>query len=285
MRGLVFHGPGDVRCETLPDPTPPDERGAVLKVERAAICGSDLHLYKGAMPAEPGITIGHEFVGEVAETGSQVKGFRTGDRVLVSGVIGCGECPRCLRGEVVRCQRFETRVFGVQPTLPGGQAEAVAVPVADHAMKKIPDGVSVEQAVLLTDILPTGYLGARMADIRPGQDVAVIGSGPVGLLAIMTAWLFGPARVFAIDTVPERLEQARALGATPLLASEAEARLGEITLGQGVDSVIEAVGADETIQSAIRMVRAGGTVSVVGVNINMDHANWYTEIVEEPASD
>lgn len=271
MRALVFHGVQDIRCENVADPRPPDSRGAILRVERAAICGSDLHLYHGHLPvAQLGFTVGHEFVGEVMETGSDVKDVRTGDRVLVSGVIGCGQCPRCRLGQVVCCEQHKTQVFGVQPTLPGGQAEAVAVPAADHAMRRIPDGVSVEQAVLLTDILPTGYFGASWADISPGQDVAVIGMGPVGLMALMSAQLFGPARVFAVDPVPERLEVARELGAVPVAADAADALISEATGGLGVDAVIEAVGADETIQQAIQWVRPGGTVSVVGVNVRMD---------------
>lgn len=270
MQALVYHGPEDIRCERVADPRPADPRGALLRVECAAICGSDLHLYHGRMPGEPGFVVGHEFVGEVMETGSAVRDFRTGDRVLVSGVIGCGECPRCRAGQVVRCQRFQTRVFGVGQGLAGGQAQAVAVPGADHAMRPIPEGVGVEQAVLLTDILPTAYYGAGLADIRPGQDVAVIGLGPVGLLAVLCAQLFGPARVFGIDTVPERLARATELGAEAVPADQAASRLAEATHGQGVDAVIEAVGADETIGQAIQLVRSGGTVAVVGVNVRMD---------------
>ena len=143
----------------------------MIKVERTAICGSDLHLYHGDMPlASPkGFTLGHEFVGEVVEIGSLVKRFKPGDRVIVSGVIGCGDCPPCSRGEVVRCLAKATQVFGVTEALDGGQAEAAAVPLADHALMPIPDGVSVEQAVLLTDILPTGFFGAKMAGISPGD--------------------------------------------------------------------------------------------------------------------
>ena len=269
MRALVLHGPEDIRCESVPDPKPTDPRGAVVRVEGTGICGSDLHLYHGKFPiAEHGFVIGHEVAGEVVETGSAVRDFRGGDRVLVSGVIGCGACPRCLRGEVVRCERFGTRVFGVANELPGGQAEALAVPAADHAMRRIPEGVSLEQAVLLTDILPTGFHGANLAGVEPGEDVAVIGLGPVGLMAILCAQLFGPARVFAIDRVPERLAAAAELGAIPLPAAEAEARVAEATAGQGVAAAIEAVGADETILQAIRLVRLGGRVAVIGVNMN-----------------
>jgi 2-desacetyl-2-hydroxyethyl bacteriochlorophyllide A dehydrogenase len=270
IRALTFHGKGDIRCESRPDPAPEDAGGAVLRVERAAICGSDLHLYHGALPvAETGFAVGHEFVGEVVETGSGVRDFRAGDRVLCAGVIGCGACAACRAGRVVRCERRQTRVFGMGPALPGGQAEAVAVPGADHALRRIPDGVSIEQAVLLTDILPTAHYGAKGAEIRPGQTVAVIGLGPVGLLAVECAQLFGPARVLAIDRIPERLARAKALGAIPVHPDRAAETALELTGGAGPDSVIEAVGADETIQLAIQLVRVAGVVSVIGVNVNL----------------
>jgi threonine dehydrogenase-like Zn-dependent dehydrogenase len=269
IRALTFQGKGDVRYETRPDPTPPDAHGAVLKVERAAICGSDLHLYHAALPmADVGFAIGHEFVGEVVEVGSAVRDFQVGDRVLTSGVIGCGLCGSCRAGRVVRCEARQTRVFGMGSALPGGQAEAVAVPGADHAFKKIPDGVSVEQAVLLTDILPTAYYGALQADIRPGDTVAVIGLGPVGLLAVECARLFGPARVLAIDRIPERLKQAEALGAEPVHLDKAPEVAAAANGGMGPDAVIEAVGADASIQMAIAMCRVAGTVSVIGVSMN-----------------
>ncbi|MCP5055249.1 MAG: alcohol dehydrogenase catalytic domain-containing protein [bacterium] len=266
MKALVYHGKEDMRVESVPDPTPPDARSALVKVERAAICGSDLHLYHGAMPVPSGVVVGHEFVGEVVETGREVANVRVGDHVLVSGVIGCGQCKRCARGEVVRCERKQTQVFGVGPELPGGQAEAVAVPGADHAIRPIPEGVSVEQAVLLTDILPTGYFGARNADIEPGDTVVVIGAGPVGLLALLSAQLFGAARILVVDRVPERLALAKELGGIPVTVDEADAVIADLTNEQGADRIIEAVGSDATILKAIEWVRAAGTVSVIGVN-------------------
>lgn len=269
-RALVFHGKADVRLESLPDPTPPDSRGAIVRVERTAICGSDLHLYHGTLPIPPGFTLGHEFVGEIVETGRDVRRFRSGDRVIVSGVIGCGGCGACAGGHPIRCERHLTRVFGNSRELPGGQAEAAAVPGADAALLRVPDGVSVQQAVLLADILPTGYYGARNAEIRPGQTVALIGLGPVGQCALQCAQLFGAARIFAIDRVPERLAAARAAGAIPIdAAQDPLAAILDATGGQGPDAVIEAVGADETIRLAIQLVRVAGVVSVIGVNANM----------------
>lgn len=269
-RALVYHGKGDVRLETLPDPTPPDAGGVVVRVESTAICGSDLHLYHGALPVAPGFALGHEFVGEIVEAGSAVHRFKTGDRVIVSGVIGCGACATCAAGHPIRCERHQVRVFGNSRDLPGGQAEAAAVPGADAALLRVPEGVSIEQAVLLTDILPTGYYGAKNAEIRPGQSVAVIGLGPVGQCALISAQLFGASRVFAIDRVPERLAAARANGAIPVDgARDPLGAVREATGGHGPDAVIEAVGADETIHMALQLVRVAGVVSVIGVNANM----------------
>jgi len=267
VHGLVFHGAGDVRYERVPDPTPDGRGGAVVRVDRTAICGSDLHLYHGALGGATGFTIGHEFVGEVVETGGDVRRFRAGDRVLVSGVIGCGECVECVRGRVMRCHVSPGRVFGTSPALNGGQAEAVAVPAADCALHAIPDGVSVEQAVLLTDILPTGFFGARSGDIQPGQSVAIIGAGPVGIMALLSAQLYGPSQVFVLDRVPQRLKLALGLGAVPIdVSGDADATVRDATGGLGPDVVIEAVGARETILQALGLVRSSGVVSVVGVN-------------------
>ncbi len=270
MRALVYRGPEEVRCETLPDPTPPGVDGVVVKVERAAICGSDLHIYHGHLGAEGGYSIGHEAIGEIVEVGSGVRRFRSGDRVLISGVVGCGECPCCRRGDVTHCERENARVFGTNQGLEGAQAEAIAVPVADSVLHPIPEGVSDEQAVLLTDILPTGYRGAEGAEIQPGQDVAVVGCGPVGLMAILCAQLFGPARIFALDSVPERLAAAERIGAIPCNVSSAGAEsVLAATGGMGAHAAIEAVGADASILSALSLVRKGGVVSVVGVSTNL----------------
>jgi len=269
MRALVYHGPHDIRCDTVSDPAPTGLDGAIVRVERTAICGSDLHIYHGGMGEGP-FTIGHEAIGEVVETGSGVRRFRSGDRVLVSGVIGCSTgCLPCRHGRVTSCEADGGRVFGTNQGLEGGQAEALSLPLADANLCAIPEGISDEQAVLLTDILPTGYFGAFRADIQPGHDVAVIGCGPVGLMALMAAQLFSPARVFVLDTVPHRLALAQQLGGIPCdVREDAPAKILEATGGLGPHAVIEAVGADETIRDAVGLVRRGGTVSVVGVNLN-----------------
>lgn len=247
----------------------PGPEGIVVSVERTAICGSDLHLYHDA-PTGSGIRLGHEAIGTVAEAGAQVRTVRPGDRVLVSGVIGCGTCRACLAGNPNVCAAGRAAAFGTLPDLPGGQAEAMAVPFADLFALPIPEDVADEEAVLLTDILPTGYLGASRADIRPGSTVVVIGLGPVGIMALQCARLFGPARILAVDQVPARLERAERMGAEPVDAREVpgSVQVLEATGGRGADSVIEAVGADATVVDALTCAAAGGTVSIVGVNLS-----------------
>ena len=257
--------------EDVPDPELPGPEGVLVTVERTAICGSDLHLYHDA-PTGIGIRLGHEAIGTVAESGPHVRSVKPGDRVLVSGVIGCGVCTACRAGHPNVCLAGRQAAFGTVPDLPGGQAEAMAVPFADVFALPIPEGVADEEAVLLTDILPTGYLGAQRAGIRPGATVVVIGLGPVGVMALQCAGLFGPARILAVDVVPERLARAEALGAEPVDArlAPASAQVLEATGGWGADSVIEAVGADATVLDALSCVATGGTVSIVGVNLSME---------------
>ena len=175
----------------VPDPVLPGPEGVIVTVEHTAICGSDLHLYHDA-PTGAGIRLGHEAIGTVADAGPQVRTLKPGDRVLVSGVIGCGVCGPCLAGHPNVCLNDKAAAFGTIPDLPGGQAEAMAVPFADLFALPIPEGVADEEAVLLTDILPTGYLGALRAAIRPGATVVVVGLGPVGIMALQCASLFGP---------------------------------------------------------------------------------------------
>jgi alcohol dehydrogenase len=271
MRATVLEGPRNVRVENVPDPVLPGPEGVIVTVERTAICGSDLHLYHDA-PTGTGIRLGHEAIGTVAEVGPHVQSLQRGDRVLVSGVIGCGVCRPCLAGQPNVCLAGKAAAFGTVPDLPGGQAEAMAVPFADLFALPIPEGIADEEAVLLTDILPTGYLGALRASIRPGSTVVVLGLGPVGIMALLCASLFGPARILAVDVVPERLARAERLGAEPIDARSApgSVQVLEATGGRGAESVIEAVGADATVLDAVACAATGGTVSVVGVNLTMD---------------
>ncbi len=271
MRAVVLQGPRSVSVENVPDPTLLGADSAIIAVERTAICGSDLHLYHGEIGSQ-GVQLGHEFVGTIVETGPDVRRVKKGDRVLVSAVVGCGHCDPCLARDPVLCTGGGPRVFGTTLEFHGGQAEFCAVPAADSCCLAIPDNVSLEQSVLLTDILPTGYTGAMNANIKPGSTVVVFGLGPVGVFALQTAKLYGPSRILAVDRVPERLARAAALGAEPIDASDGQAvaKILDATKGRGVDSAIEAVGADATITDAILSVAAGGTISVIGVNMNME---------------
>jgi threonine dehydrogenase-like Zn-dependent dehydrogenase len=272
MRAVVLRGHRDVAVDDVPDARLSGPDGLVLRVDRTAICGSDLHLYHGPMTLT-GAHLGHEFVGTVEEVGDAVRSVRPGDRVLVSGVIGCGVCAPCRAGDPVVCMRAGTRVFGTSLELPGGQAEAVAVPAADASVLPIPESISDEQAVLLTDILPTGYLGAQRADISPGDVVVVIGLGPVGVFALQCAQLYGPSRILAVDMVPDRLARAAELGAEPIDATDGNtvAKVHDATAGRGAQAVIEAVGADQSINDAILCAAPGGTISVIGVSLNVAH--------------
>lgn len=271
MRAVVLQGHRSVSVENVPDPALLGPASAIVAVDRTAICGSDLHLYHGEIGGQ-GIQLGHEFVGTVVETGPDVRRLRKGDRVIVSAVVGCGECNACLARDPVLCTGGGPRVFGTTLELHGGQAELCAVPAADSCCLVLPDNVTVEQSVLLTDILPTGFTGAMNANIKPGGTVAVFGLGPVGVFALQTAKLYGPSRILAVDRLPQRLARAAELGAEPIDASDGQAvaRILEATKGLGVDSAIEAVGADATISDAIMSVAAGGTISVIGVNMNME---------------
>lgn len=270
MRAVVLNGPRDISVETVDDPVLTGTDGVVVQVERTAICGSDLHLYHGDI-GDAGVHLGHEFIGRVVEAGPEVRTARPGDRVLVSGVIGCGRCRECTAGWPMRCLQGGSQIFGTSLALPGGQAEAVAVPSADTSVHLIPDEISDEQAVLLTDILPTGFIGARRADIDPGSTVAVIGLGPVGICALRAVQLYSPARILAVDPVTHRRAHAERLGAEVFDPADggAAAQLLEATGGRGPDSVVEAVGHDATINDAVMSVAPGGTVSVVGVSTNL----------------
>jgi 2-desacetyl-2-hydroxyethyl bacteriochlorophyllide A dehydrogenase len=272
MRAIVYHAPYDVRVERAPDSELFDERAAIVRVTLASICGSDLHLYHGVVPGEPGIVVGHECVGVIEEVGREVRRFRKGDRVIVPGVVGCGDCEPCRRGYAVGCLNFFNKVYGFTRQLPGGQAETVAVPNADVNLYPSPSDLGDEQVLFLSDILPTGYYAAENAGIRPGHTVVVIGCGPVGLFALLCARLFGPAQVIAVDRVDYRLARAQEYGALTVDASKEDVRqrVFDATDGQGAHAVIEAVGAPETVHLAFELVRIGGTVSVVGVLIRED---------------
>jgi 2-desacetyl-2-hydroxyethyl bacteriochlorophyllide A dehydrogenase len=266
VRALTYHGPFDVRVLDVPDPTPGDAGSAVVAVRACGICGSDLHIYEGhGFSPDLGFCVGHEAVGEVVAVGADVRRFAVGDSVLVPASTGCAICGPCRAGYVLGCERNRAGCYGLGASLPGSQAEAVAVPAADGNLVAIPDGVSDDAALVLTDNAPTAWYGARRARIAPGDVVAVVGLGPVGLLSVLAAQIMGAARVLAVDLVPERREAAAALGAEPVDGDpkvEVRARTG----GRGADVVLEAVGAEATIDLATKVAARGGRVSVVGVS-------------------
>lgn len=255
MQAVVFHGIGDIRLEEAPNPKVETATDAVVHLTASAICGTDLHLVRGTVgPVKPGTILGHEGVGIVESTGSEVRNFRSGDRVVVCSTIGCGVCVYCRAGYYTQCDRANptgrgTAFFGgpeLSGPFQGLQAQKARIPFAATTLVGIPAGVSDDQALVTSDIFPTGYFGADLADIRPGRTVAVFGCGPVGQMAILSAKLMDAGRVFAVDTVPSRLEKTRAQGAETIDFNREDPvqALRDMTGGIGVDRAIDAVGVD-----------------------------------------
>lgn len=265
MKALVFHGPGDVRCDGIAEPVLPAPDAALLRVTAASICGSDLHLFHGRLPAAPGLVIGHEFVGVVDAVGPAVRAVRPGDRVIAPGVIGCGTCVACRTGRITACTTYAMQVYGITPALQGGQAELVAIPHADFNLVPVPAGLDDEDVLFLTDILPTGHQGAERGGVTPGDVVVILGGGPIGLTSLMSSQLMGAAEVVVVDPDASRRAAATRFGATAVTPDEAPARVLDATSGRGADVAIEAVGRQETLEAAVHLVRVGGRVSVVGV--------------------
>jgi threonine dehydrogenase-like Zn-dependent dehydrogenase len=263
VRHVIIEGQGKVRVEDSPDPELPGPDGCIVGVDATSICGSDLHFYDGDLSAGGGLAIGHEFLGTVLEVGPDVRSFKAGDRVLTASVTGCGHCAGCATGDPVTCVHG-AKVFGAGE-LGGGQATQVAVPSADFQMLRIPEGVDDETALLLTDNLNTGWIGAKRADIPMGGTVVVLGLGAVGLCAVRSALALGAGQVFGVDPVAGRRARAAESGATPI-EGETVAAVLEATGGRGADSVIDAVALDATLNDAFSIVTAGGTISVIGVH-------------------
>jgi threonine dehydrogenase-like Zn-dependent dehydrogenase len=273
MKAITFHGVGDVRVDDVADPKIVDSDDVVLRITTSAVCGSDLHQYhgRGGGLVATGAVMGHEFMGVVEEVGPAIRSLRPGDRVVAPFSVSCGRCEWCQRRLPTQCTTTGRAVFGGRfgTIFPGGQAERIRVPFADHLCEKLPAGMSDEDALFLGDILSTGYCCAENGGIRPGDTVAVFGAGPVGLLAVQSAQLFGPARVFAVDRVDYRLALARELGAEPvdLERGDPAEQLRALTGGWGPDVVLECVGHETPFTQAIQAVRAGGVVSSVGVYV------------------
>ncbi len=269
MRALVYHGPGMKAWEDVPKPAILSDTDAIIRVDATTICGTDLHILKGDVPAvTDGRILGHEAVGTVETVGAGVKTVKVGDRVLVSCITSCGACRFCREGRYGQCLGGGGWILGHK--IDGTQAEYVRVPFADTSTYQVPTGVADEQILMLADILPTGYeVGVLNGTVRPGDVVAVVGAGPIGLAAIMGAQLLSPSHIVAIDLADSRLEAAKQFGADVVVNNSREdavAIIAELTGGLGADVSIEAVGTPATFELAVRLARPGGHIANIGVH-------------------
>jgi threonine dehydrogenase-like Zn-dependent dehydrogenase len=280
MKAIVYDGPTQMRYADVPDPVLSGADGAIVRAAICGICGSDLHIYHGhGLNTTPGYVVGHESVGEVVEVGSAVHNFRPGDRVIISASTGCGNCHYCRRGYSMQCTDGETGGYGRGGShgrhgaswgkgmvLPGLQAQYVAVPGADANMVALPEQISYEAAIVMTDSAPTAWLAARHVRIVPGNTVAVIGLGPIGQMAVMAAEAMGAGHIVAADTHEYRRKSAERFGAETATKDTVEALLDERTAGLGADVVIDTVGSESALTQAMQLAATGGRVAAVGVN-------------------
>jgi alcohol dehydrogenase len=269
MKALVYHGPGQRGWDTVPDPTVADPTDIVVRIDSSTICGTDLHILKGDVPeTTPGTVLGHEAVGTVEELGASVGTVDVGDRVLLSCVSSCGRCRFCKEGRYGQCLGGGGWILG--HTIHGLQAEYARVPFADTSVYKVPDELTDEQVLFLADILPTSYeVGVLNGMVSPGDTVAIVGAGPIGLAAILTARLYTPGRIVAIDLDDGRLESALRFGADTTINNgreDAHARVMELTGGLGADVAFEAVGVPQTFELAADLIRPCGRVANIGVH-------------------
>ena len=269
MKALVYHGPGDKRWEEKARPSVIEPTDAVVRVTKTTICGTDLHIMKGDVPSvTEGRVLGHEGVGVIEEVGSAVSNFKPGDRVLISCITSCGKCSTCKIGMYAHCENGGGWILG--HLIDGTQAEYVRIPYADNSLYPIPEGSDEEALVMLSDILPTGYeIGVLNGQVSPGDVVAIVGAGPVGLAALLTAQFYSPAEIIMIDVDPNRLEVALRFGATSVVnnaAGDAVAQVKDLTGGKGVDVAIEAIGIPATFDVCQDIVKAGGNIANIGVH-------------------
>jgi len=271
MQALTFYGPGDVRVEEVARPEVEEPGDVLLRIDRAAICGTDLHPYSGRMELEEGFVLGHEYLGTIEAKGDGVSQFEEGERAVGSFFVSCGKCWFCRRGVPMKCMAI--RVFGMgfaMGDLPGAQSQYMRVPEADLTLRKLPeDGLGDEDLLFVGDILTTGYDAVRKTDMRPGDVVAVVGCGPVGLCTVMAARALGAGRVVAVDMVPERLKLAESLGALAVNPKETDADdvVLELTEWRGADIVVDAVGSEQALAACFPLVRMGGTISLPGMYV------------------
>jgi alcohol dehydrogenase len=268
MKALVYRGPGVKEWVDVPKPTIQKATDIIVKLVKTTICGTDLHILKGDVPAvTDGRILGHEGVGVVEEVGSGVQNFKPGDKVLISCVTSCGKCPNCKKGLYAHC---EDGGWILGHLIDGTQAEYVRIPYGDTSLYPIPQGVDEEAMVMLSDILPTGFeIGVLNGKVQPGDTIAIIGAGPVGLSALLTSQFYSPSEIIMVDLDDNRLEVARTFGATKVVNSSdgnAIEKVMELTEGKGVDVVIEAVGIPATFDICQEVVKAGGNIANVGVH-------------------
>jgi alcohol dehydrogenase len=269
MKALVYHGPGKRSWDEVPDPAIQQPTDAIVRIDSTTICGTDLHILKGDVPeVRPGTILGHEAVGTVVEVGDAVTTIQPGDRVLVSCITSCGRCRFCKEGHYGLCTGGGGWIFG--HLIDGLQAEFARVPFADTSVYKVPEELTDEQVLFLADILPTAYeVGILNGRVEPGDTVAIVGAGPIGLAAVLTAKLFTPAHIVAIDLDDGRLEKAREFGADVTInngSGAAVAAVMQLTGGLGADVAIEAVGVPETFELCAELIRPLGRVANVGVH-------------------
>ena len=269
MKALVYRGPGIRALEDKPDPTITTPTDAIVRIVKTTICGSDLHIMKGDVPTvEVGRILGHEGVGVVEQVGQNVSTFKVGDRVLISCISSCGKCTNCKAGMYSHCENGGGWILG--NLIDGTQAERVRIPFADNSLYPIPDGADEEALVMLSDILPTGFeCGVLKGQIKPGDTVAIVGAGPIGLAALLTAQFYAPAEVIMIDIDPNRLEFAKKFGATKTINNadgKAVAQVMAHTKNRGVDVAIEAIGIVSSFDICQAIVAAGGHLANIGVH-------------------
>ena len=269
MKALVYHGPGDIRLDEKEKPTVKDSTDAVVKVLKTTICGTDLHIVKGDLPSvTKGRILGHEGVGIVEAIGANVMNFKVGDHVVISCISSCGRCANCKKGMYSHCENGGGWILG--NLIDGTQAEYVRIPFADNSLYSVPKGSDIEDLVMLSDALPTGFeCGVLNGKISPGDTVAIVGAGPVGMSVLLTAQFYSPAEIIMIDTDENRLEQAKSFGATSVINnsdSKAVEKVMLATKNRGVDVAIEAIGLPATFDICQSIVAPGGHIANIGVH-------------------
>jgi len=267
MKALVYHGPGEKQWETMPDPTASLDTDAIVRVDHSTICGTDLHILKGDVPTcEPGRILGHEGVGTVVEAGAGVRNVKVGDRVIIACISACGKCRYCRAANYGMCQSDEGGwVLG--NTVDGVQADYLRTPFADNSLYGIPEELSNEQVIYLSDILATGFeVGVLMGNVQPGDTIVVVGCGPIGLSTMLVSRLYSPGHIVAVDPARGRREFASKFADTVTTPEEVESVVAELTEGLGADVTIEAVGIPETFEMCCDLIRPGGRVANIGVH-------------------